>query len=81
VSEARSENDRQRGALLRGRGERGRNGGRWYRDDGEIGGDRQRLIGLYRGNAPYRMVARINEMDGAGKTAPAEIPQYRMPDG
>jgi len=81
VSEARSENDRQRGALLRGRGEGGRNGGRRYGDDGNIGGDRQLLIGLYRGNAFDRIVARINEMDGAGKTAPAEIPQYRMPDG
>jgi len=50
-------------------------------DDGNIGGDRQLLIGLYRGNAFDRMVARINEMDGAGKTAPAQVPQYGMPDG
>ena len=67
--------------LLRRRGDRGRHGGRGYDDDGDIGRGRQLVIGFARWNALDRIVAWIDEMNGAGKPAAAKVPEYGMTGG
>ena len=81
VAKPCGENDAERRALLRRRRDRGRHGSRRHDDDGDIGRGRQLVIGFARWNALDRVVARIDEMNGAGKTAAAKVPEYGMTGG
>ena len=81
VAKSCGKNDAERRALLRRCRDRGRHGNRGHNDDGDIGHFRQLVIGFARWNALDRIVARIDEMNGAGKTAAAKVPEYGMTGG
>jgi hypothetical protein len=68
-------------ALPRRCRDRGRHDSRRHNDDGDIGRGRQLVVGPARGNTLDRVVARIDEMNAAGKTIAAKVPEYGMTGG